>query len=445
MAVLHAGADARRARAAVRIVVDAAEILDAGRVDLLEDALALLLAEVRGAPSLHALRWLASDRRLREALRILWKRADVGPHLAYAPLELARALEVVLPQRRRLRERAASALGRLAARVRSDPALFAALPVFGMLLTLVVVPLDGQLRRADLFSTGRAWVALPSLFALGVLLAVVGNGRRAPETLGGLLAGAAFCGAVLFFVALCFGSGPWAGVGAAAISYVALVWLALGVTAVAGLTIGLVYIVGELLADRLRAVASRMLSSRCDPPWLEWPHVELPTGAAVARLRRFVGRREATLRRRDERLRRLEEGLRGGAQADDATDVRPRPRGPYRGGVGAPDDREAGAVDEEALVELLSELAPRWQERREDYLAVLTRRAAEAQDDVVAEFIVVKGARALERAGLPMSVEERRAIARTASLHRGGFKRLQRLAREALVDESDAWRTAGGR
>ncbi|MDB4930362.1 MAG: hypothetical protein JWM10_2846, partial [Myxococcaceae bacterium] len=74
---------------------------------------------------------------------------------------------------------------------------------------------------------------------------------------------------------------------------------------------------------------------------------------------------------------------------------------------------------------------------RADLIVSFADRAAEQEDDASAVAIVLAARALLHRASQPLSPREYRMMARVASQRRGGFRRLQVIAGEALLTDDD--------
>ncbi len=431
----HASRDTRL-HAAKGAVADWKTLLGARREDLLGDALAALHAEARGARSLEALRPLAEDWELRAALFELTARAKHAPYVHRAATELALAFEAVSPWEALPRQRATDALARLSDALGSAPeeiantASLAAL--FASTVALSVwakVAAEGDL----------PWAPVP-LIGFLALAAVAwegsGRGRGRSAFQRGMAKAARASGGAWGFGAL------------ALIAYAAVTPLGLGM----GLLFAIMTLVLSLfpaiatfaLAAALRrafAAASRplrRLSRRVTGAAPRVPRATAWTFTAV-RVTREDAAREVEARREarrtcDTKLREVESALRGGADAP-AAPAAEEEKGPYRRRDATGDAVGGTTHEDDALESLMRGQTATARRLRERYLAHLAHEAAATEDDEAAARLVDDGIARLERAGVAMTLEERRGVARVAAWSRGGIRRLQRLAGEPMVTD----------
>lgn len=438
-----AKANRKRLATAATIVLDARAVIANGRRDLLEDALAVLREGVQNARSLDSLRWLATNWRLRVSLRELAD-AERSPWMKRAASEISRALEITFPAGWFVRNRLADELHTASTTVRSGESqgrgiwIVMALFWFASALVLLFSPLEGA---------GKGALLPMASLALGV--AILGSSRSAlPQrnqyrlwkgigigvialTCAGMVAallqgivhpGPDVGGIVSYFFAEASGS---------AIAVV-VSWCVFAMATEA---------LGPILGDLLEALSRWCRPSRADVLLRHgevWSPPEL-----IAALRGSTARVDRVVRRRLRGLLRfhhLAQELRGDANSGPFSPAEASDRSPYRDD----DDMRLGDRDKartareptptDALVMALQEGELSMGALRRDYLASLAERTTTSDDDAAAR-LLDEGAVLLLSAGHALSLEESRAIAWKASLRRGGFRRLQQLAKETILTE----------
>lgn len=418
-------------QAAARAVEDWQGLLGARRDDLLGDALAALHAEALGARSLEALRPLAEDWTLRAALFEVAARAKHAPYVRRAATELALALEVVSPWDGRPRRRAADALLRASERLATtpeEPANAASLAVLLAATVAASVWMKGALEGDLLWAT----VPLAGLLAFAAVAwegSARGRGRSARQqrtAKAARVSGGAWAAGSLALLAQASMT-PTVGLGTGLLFVIVAVVVSL-FPAIATFALG-------AALRRTGAAASRPLRRLARRATDGAPRAPRAATWAFTAAREVDAPREA-LRARDAKLREVESALRGVANGPTAPTAAEE-RSPYRRSEAAD---AGGASDEparggDALEPLLRGRTAKARRLREHYLAHLAHEAARTEDDDAAARLVDEGAARLERAGVAMTPEERRGVARVAAWSRGGVRRLQRLAGEAMVTD----------
>lgn len=425
-----------RLHAAKGAVADWKTLLDARREDLLGDALAALHAEALRARSLEALRPLAEDWALRAALFEVIAHAKHAPYVHRAATELALAFEAVSPWETLSRQRATDAFARLSVAMGSVPDEI----VNATSLSVLFVSAAAVSVWAKLAAEGDLpWAAVP-LTGVLALAAVAWEGSGRGQGRSVLQRGMAKAARA--------SGGAWALGALAMIAYASITPLGLGM----GLLFAIMTPVFSLfpaiatfaLAAALRracAAASRPLRRLSRRAASAAPRVPRATAWAftAVRLSREDAAREVEARREarrtlDTKLREVESALRGGADAP-AAPAAEEERGPYRRRDATGDTAGRPTHEDDALEALLRGRTATARRLREHYLAHLAHEAAATEDDDAAACLVDDANARLERAGVAMTAEERRGVARVAAWSRGGIRRLERLAGESMVTD----------
>jgi hypothetical protein len=480
--------DQRRLEAAARAVLSSEELVRGGHGAIVEDAVALLHGHVRAAPSLDALAKLASRRDLRRALSSF---ADLHPQMLYAgraSRELAVALAVAAPGERVGRARALRWAGGDAPSALVAPAVVVAanLTAAVSLAASALLWLNGSREFPPPFDRwlergllgGTAVVDLLSIALATLILGGVGSHlivrsleRQQRDDLAGAVSPASLRDYSVPIAVAHFGR-VFAGLGGLA-SVVALVgWAArrslldalfrqIVVTLFALLPAFLlsmdVFVAASLATALLRSAARALRRDAApavapvEPAGIaapEWDAAPVAVRPALARKRvdaavdRWVRARDAARSARlaeERRLGRLADALKRDMGVPPADDAQADPSGTYRAPPAAPADRVEPASDDPtgaARLALLADPATGAAFRADLILSFAERAGAQADDESAAA--IVLAARALlHRASMPLSPREYRMMARVASQQRGGFRRLQAIAGEALLTDDD--------
>ncbi len=425
-----------RLHAARGAVADWKTLLGAHREDLLGDALAALHAEALGARSLEALRPLAEDWELRAALFEVTARSKHAPYVHRAATELALAFEAVSPWEARPRQRIADALARLSEGVGSAPEEIANTAALSALFASTVA--------ASVWARGAAegdllWAPVPLIgFIALAAVAWEGSGRgRGRSVFQRAMANAARAS-----------GGAW-GLGALAlIAYASVTPLGLGMGLVFAIMTPVLSLFPAIATFALAAALRRALAA-ASRPLLRLsrratgaaPRVPRATAWAFTAVRvsredaaREVEARREARRTRDTKLREVESALRAGADAP-AAPAAEEEQGPYRRRDATGETAGGPTHEDDALESLMRGRTATARRLREQYLAYVAHEAAAAEDDDAAARLVDDGTARLERAGVAMTTEERRGVARVAAWSRGGIRRLQRLAGEPMFTD----------
>jgi hypothetical protein len=475
----------RRLEAAVRAVLASEELVRGGHGAVVEDAVALLHLRVRTAPSLDALARLAARADLRRALG---RFPDLHPQMLYASRaarELAVTLAVIAPAGHRTNR-----VRRWVGGAADSPYLAPAAVVVANLTAAVVLtasallwlngsrdfppPFDRWLERGllggapvvDLISIALATLALGGT---GAHLIVRALERRQRADLDGAVSPASLRDYTVPIAVAHFGC-VFAGLGGLAGLVALLGWASerrfvdalfrqLVVTIFALVPAFLVSMLAFVAASLAVSLARSLRRSRAidgsapvdaaaPTRASAWDAASVSVRPAVARKRvdeaigRWVRARDAARRARlaeERRLAHLAEAL----QRDMAAPASDHPSavssGVYRtppevaaDRVVAPDDDPTGAARLALLADPATGAA-----FRADLILSFADRAGEQESDASAVAIVLAARALLHRASLPLSPREYRMMARVASQGRGGFRRLQVIAGEALLTDDD--------
>lgn len=460
--------------AAVRLIREADTALGAGRDDLVGDALAVLLTEVRETPSFSALRWLTSDTDLRAALGELPPKVRDKPYASRATAELAIALEAVAPRRNSKWWRTAAWFDLVGSGFGLESLELAAVTV--MLSLTVAIPVVRLYSGVPFFSEQGAPFLVGAVVAIAMAAVTVlplnDKGEiRIPddqESNAPLFLAAtslSFLVAALVTIAqfflVWFGDGPRTGFGHAGGAFIEIV---VGVIAACMAAPAAVYVLraaGFVVGAPLRAVARRLcpLRGASWPVEQTWAFDPIRASRATAlrhfdrHVRRWKRERaqvqaaiDADTRRveeRDAHLLQLEEALRGTATTAGRSAT--QTAAPYRdaGGVeieGSPRTPTlvaAPSEEVEALWDVVQNKREGWESFRRSYVERAAHQAAASESDDVAERVVNDVASTLATAGAPLARPERRGMALFASRARGGIRRVERVAGETILTDED--------
>ncbi len=463
-----------RAAAAVTAVAASKKLVAGGQGSVVDDALALLHRYACEAPSLDALRWLATQPSLRADLVALRLDSQSRPFLHRVTSELELALEIASPREspssEELRD-TSRALSRFGASVHF-PAAVLVLTHLAVGIALAAYSLDALGAGSPTRPIGDegfwAQVGIADVFVVaaaqmigGGAVALVLRADLERETSEGK-------------VPVRWGNPLWGNHSRPALTahLTGLAAIATGVIAALGLSyrlvetesfiylvsrfvLGLLWVIPMVVASvviyPLPMVLGRVLSwafadarpgsEDTSAQWLRW--TTRPVGVDVEPARRRVAEAKAVVvRARDqakgERAREqrdaaeLARRLRAEMEvAPEPTEAEPPPQGIYRAGQ-APTADPATATYDEALLTALRDpdhgMQLRW-----DVVVAHAAEAGELSDDDAALAVIGRLERLLAALLDPLTVPERRTVARLASQRHGGFRRLERITGEPVL------------